>query len=69
LSVFFVVVPEEPALSEVEWGICCLPLLLPVLFYPQTKNRHFDRSGSQLIVAAQWRNPFLYHNLPTAKSS
>jgi hypothetical protein len=38
---FLVVIPEEPALSEVEWGICCCFRLsfLFVIPYPERSRR------------------------------
>src|SRR5216683_40241 len=50
-----------------------LPLLLSVLSYPTLgiviRNRHFDRSCSRLLRAAQWRNPLLYLHLSQAQTA
>jgi hypothetical protein len=53
---FLVVIPEEPALSEVEWGLCCLPslffvkperdLLLPLSFWLSSPKGICVRCGS-----------------------
>src|SRR5260370_7218043 len=41
-----------------------LSLLLPLPVFPPTKprDRHFDRSCSRTLRAAQRRNPLLYHH-------
>jgi hypothetical protein len=47
-----VVIPEELALSEGEWGICFLPSFL--LSSPITNTRHFDRSAKRAVEKSQY---------------
>jgi hypothetical protein len=46
-----------------------LLLPLPVFFPTKHRNRHFDRSRSRLLRAAQRRNPLLYHHCLPANTA